>query len=185
MIIGVTGYATEGKDEVANVLVARWGFVKESWAAPIRRDLCILDPIVGSIRSRFKVRRWDVTYSEALDTCGYVEAKSMFPEFRRLMQVYGTDVHRTISEDYWIKRTLASFAPQANYVIPDVRFSNEAKAVDYLIRVVRPGVSPINDHPSDAGLAFPSVTHTVVNDGDLIQLADRVHELAQSLDGLS
>ena len=46
MIIGLSGYAQVGKDTVANYLVEKYGFVKVSFADPIREALYKLDPKV-------------------------------------------------------------------------------------------------------------------------------------------
>lgn len=166
MKIGICGYATAGKDEVANILATNHGFEKVSWADALRRDMWILNPIVAVAGSAV------ITYRDAINCNGYNEAKVRYPELRRLLQDYGTDVHRTVDEDYWIKRTLGSVT--GNTVFPDTRFPNEAEACDLVILVNRPGVGPVNGHASDAGLAFPYARITIDNDGTLEDLADKV-----------
>lgn len=162
MRIGITGWATSGKDEVANVLEREFGFMKVSWAHELRRDIEILNPIVSVTRP--------IRYADAVRKHGYVEAKVLFPELRRLLQVYGTDVHRTVDENYWIHRTLAKIPEGVSTVFPDTRFPNEAEEMDFVIGVRRPGVKAVNEHASDAGLAFPYVTAWIENSGTLEDL---------------
>jgi hypothetical protein len=157
-IIGVTGYAQSGKDTLAKILHELYGFGIVSWADALRRDLYILDPIINE--SGLKL-------STAMASSSYEQVKAAYPEFRRLLQVYGTEVHRSMNPNYWIERTYDSLIEGEVVVIPDVRFPNEAEACDILIRVDRPGVTAINGHSSDAGLAFDYATHLYVNDGTL------------------
>jgi hypothetical protein len=162
MLIGVTGYAQSGKDTAAQVMRDEYGFRIVSWADALRRDIAVLDPIIAPNGTRLS----DVGYMS------YEQLKRDFPEYRRLLQVYGTDVHRTIDSDYWLKRTMQSIEEGENVVIPDVRFPNEAQVVDHLLLVSRKGVGPVNDHPSDQGLAFPYADAEVYNNWTL----ERFHE---------
>lgn len=170
MRIGITGFATSGKDEVANVLERDLGFVKVSWADALRRDIEILNPIVSSLG----LEAPPIRYCDAIQRHGYVEAKKLFPELRRLLQVYGTDVHRSLDEGYWVGRTLDSVPDGVDAVFPDTRFLNEAQRMDFVIGVRRPGVQPVNEHASDAGLAFPCVDVWIDNDGTLEDLREKV-----------
>lgn len=184
MILGICGFATVGKDAVADIIVQEFGATKVSWADPLRRDIWTLNPIVAfeerEIESwtedgwRYDTTIHLVTYREAIERYGYNEAKARYPELRRLLQVYGTDVHRVIDPDYWVNRTMASLDPDKLYVVPDVRFPNEAAVCHQLILVSRPGIGSINGHASDAGLAFPYATASIDNDGTLGDLAAKV-----------
>ena len=184
MLIGVTGYATAGKDAVADVILRHTDASKVSWADPLRRDIWTLNPI-AAIRKQFDyvdgvpLDPVPTTYQQAIEWHGYTEAKAKYPELRRLLQVYGTDVHREIDPDYWVNRTLSTLEPGKTYVVPDVRFPNEAAVCDHLILVIRPGVSSVNGHASDAGLAFPFSTAEIINDGTLEDLEDKVMNLVQ------
>jgi len=64
---------------------------------------------------------------------------------------------------------------QENWVITDVRFSNEASAIKkyddaQLWRVERPGVGAINDHVSESQLANFDVDQTILNSGSVEDL---------------
>ena len=81
---------------------------------------------------------------------------------RDLLQKLGTECMRTgLHTNTWVNALFADYNPDEdgyypNYVITDTRFDNEAKAIKdkegIIIRVERPGVSPINAHPSETGL---------------------------------
>lgn len=183
MIIGITGVATAGKDSVADAIVELFtNFVKRGWADALRRDMWILNPIVA-VEETFDYvdgvprKSQPVTYQQAVERYGYNEAKAKYPEVRRLLQVYGTDVHRSANENFWIDRTFDTFEPFVNYVLADTRFPNEAAACDKLILVTRPGVVAVNGHVSDAGLVFDLADVTIVNDGDLDDLRKKVWPL--------
>ncbi len=62
-----------------------------------------------------------------------------------------------------------------NWVITDVRFPNEAQAIKekggYVIRIDRPGVKPINDHPSETSLDTWKFDYKIDNVSDIVSLA--------------
>ena len=68
-----------------------------------------------------------------------------------------------------------------NWIITDVRFPNEAKAVKdkdgIMIRVDRPGVSPINNHPSETSLDQWKFDYKLVNNSDIFTLKDSVKQI--------
>ena len=144
IVIGLTGLARAGKDSVADILVRDHGFVKMSFAAPLKRMTRNLNPIVG-----FE--------SSGCDECDYedCEANSLVPvylqdlydrgmtedemkasefgeEVRRLWQRFGTDTMRAEQDDYWIqaaKRDLMMMTEGARVVFTDCRFPNEAEMI--------------------------------------------------------
>lgn len=149
-VIGLTGYAGAGKSTVAEYLVNAHGFTRVSFAAPLKRMLRTLDPFVSS---SFDDQCYRVT--EILDTHGETEAKVLFPEYRRLLQVLGTDCIRAVDEDFWVNAALKQMDnPEGKYVFDDVRFPNEAKVIQELTPnglwyVERPGVHAANAHASE------------------------------------
>ena len=84
-----------------------------------------------------------------IEEMGYEEAKKRYPEYRELLQRMGTEVGRELyGENFWVDRVLSQiktyehideavtnfggevvYDGRANYVITDVRFPNEANAV--------------------------------------------------------
>ncbi len=65
-----------------------------------------------------------------------------------------------------------------NWIITDTRFPNEAQAIKdadgIIIRVTRPGIGPVNDHPSETGLNQWKFDYEIQNDGTLENLINSV-----------
>lgn len=170
MRIGISGYATSGKDEVASVLVEHFGFVRVNMSDALVRDLLLLDPMIETYRGQAS------RLSDLLSVYTYDDAKARFPDLRRMLQIYGTDVWRSVDPDVWVRRAERSAAGFDRVVTTGIRFENELYGIDRLIHVVRPGVGPVNAHVSDSGIeaVISRSDATVVNDGSLEQLRDRV-----------
>jgi hypothetical protein len=153
-LVGITGYAQHGKDSLANLFVAD-GWTKLAFADQLRKALYVLNPWVSLGEVEPAVTR---RYASLIDELGYEATKAM-PEARRLLQVMGTEVVRDIiGEDAWVKalgKRIVDHGP-GQFVIPDVRFPNEAAFIrqhlGYLVFVDRPdfdnGIA--KDHPSEA-----------------------------------
>jgi len=179
MIIGVSGYAQAGKDTFADILVAHYGFKKISFADKLRECLAALNPVVD-VEGKYSRPPHLMRYNEAIAHYGYPVAKSLFPEIRVLLQRFGTEVGRDLlGNDVWVEAFLESinYDLNQNIVIPDVRFKNEAEMITYyrghVVRVVRPDVFRINDHPSeDQDFKVDTIIH---NDGNIDDLVTTTH----------
>lgn len=171
MIIGLCGYTGVGKDEVAKILVSELGFVRIAFADAMRNDLYKLNPYVGVIH-----RLQDI-----VDFMGWDEAKRKYPEIRRLLMVYGTEIGRDgFGKDVWISRALRNVSGVSSLVLTDVRFDNEVRTIQAyygrLIHVTRPGHGPINNHASEQ-LDYATVADaTIDNSGTLDDLRTKVLE---------
>lgn len=68
-----------------------------------------------------------------------------------------------------------------NWIITDCRFPNEAQAVKdkggIIIRIDRPGVNPINDHPSETGLDNWKFDYKIANLSDIYTLKETVRDI--------
>lgn len=176
MRIGFCGYATAGKDVAAQALVDERGFTKVNMSDALLRDMLILDPmIVGGHR-----------LSTVLKAYSYDEAKDLFPEFRELLQRYGTDVWRTVDENVWVRRAIRTIREKnlTKVVTTGIRFPNEMTGIDFLVAVTRPGVGPVNDHVSDQGLE-ELIQHAhlhLVNDGSVEDLGAKMLKAYDGLD---
>lgn len=125
IVVGLTGRAGAGKSEVANHLVTEHGFTKLSFAGPLKQMLRTLDPYLGAVMGS-PIRLSDA--KDYFDT--EQEIKEHLPEYRRLLQVLGTDCIRAVDEGFWVRAALAQLTDRdGRYVFDDVRFPNEAKAV--------------------------------------------------------
>lgn len=164
MIIGLSGYAQVGKDTVANYLVEHYGFVKVSFADPIREALYKLDP---------KIRVDElagVSLANAVDHMGWEETKRLSSDARELLQRLGTEVGREMfGKDFWVNQGLLRAKEHDNVVFADTRFVNEAEAIrehgGQVWRIHKDGHGPVNGHPSEVALDdFPFDGILVNND---------------------
>jgi hypothetical protein len=129
MIIGLVGFIGAGKGTVADLLVDRHDFVKESYANSVK-DACAT--IFGWNRSMLEgdtpgSRAWreqpDKWWSEKF-------GHEFSP--RLALQLMGTEAGRDVFHpDLWVHTTMrrCENAPYHNYVIADVRFPNEINAI--------------------------------------------------------
>lgn len=127
VIIGMSGYATSGKDACGLILCEHYGFERVSFADALKAEAIDLG--------------WDGTKSES---------------GRRFLQQLG-ERRRKESPTYWIRKALDAIdtcGPRV--VITDVRYKNELQMIrdrgGVLWRVVRNGVGPANDHISERDL---------------------------------
>ena len=148
-IIGLTGYAQSGKDTIAQQFVRNLGYERIGFADSLKSILYALNPRVELFNDDF-IGHWHI--KNIVDDKGWDEAKKE-PEIRQLLQRLGTEGGRVaLGEDIWVK-TLFNSPHGARIVISDVRFENEANEIrrrgGKVIRIIRPGVGPVNDHASD------------------------------------
>jgi len=173
-IIGITGKARSGKDTLAEYLVEHHGFLKLSFAEPIRR-------FVSDITGHSVEDLADGPLKE--ENLGWIDTTP-----RRLMQTVGTEWGRQmVDPDLWLKvahRRIrdARRAGVPGIVISDVRFNNEAEFVrrwdGEVIRIERPGVEAVAAHASEAGVSDDLVDLTIVNDRERRYLALWAADLA-------
>jgi hypothetical protein len=174
--VGITGYATAGKDEIADVLVEEYGFVKIGMSDALNNYLRILNPVVAADAPSL------LRYSDAIATHGYVEAKARYPEVRRLLQVMGTEIGRAIDSDMWVKELNKLASNHQRVVTTGIRFPNEYTDLTCLIAVERPGVGPLNDHPSEnIDDIIDQADYFFNNDGTVDLLRENVRSLAPSI----
>lgn len=171
-VLGITGFAGSGKSTVATYLVERHGFTRLSFAAPLKKMLRTLNPVIGNPPA---FAGWDTyePYFYLNDLFDLVERtlradglpieraeneikeSSWGPEYRRLLQVLGTDCLRAVDQDFWVKAAVAQMTdPEGKYVFDDVRFPNEAEVIKGFNRVglwnvVRPSFEAANGHASE------------------------------------
>jgi hypothetical protein len=115
---------------------------------------------------------------------------------RDFLQKLGTDALRNgLHHNVWVNALMADYTPEwttdegrhnpvqefPNWIITDVRFPNEAKAIKdrggIIIRIERPGVKPINDHPSEIGLDDWNFDYKIANASDIFALAETVRSI--------
>jgi hypothetical protein len=141
VIVGLVGFIGAGKGSVADLLVERHGFIKESFANSVKDAVSV---VFGWDRALLEgdtpeSRAWreqnDKFWSEKL-------GKALSP--RLALQLMGTEAGRDVFHpDLWVHTVLNRCAKNSNnnYVIADVRFPNEIKSIreagGIIIRVKR------------------------------------------------
>lgn len=171
MIIGLSGYAQSGKDEVAKVLVEDYGYKRVAFADKIRELLLETNPL---IKDGFRVE-------SVVSAYGWDQAKVLFPEIRSLLQNLGVGARNTFGELFWVHHALHQVHFEENWVITDVRFINEADTIKkfdnaQLWRVKRPGVEAVNPHISERDMDGYQVDKILTNGGTLDELRELVHK---------
>lgn len=150
-VLGLSGWARSGKDTIADNLVENHGYIKVSFAAPMKEAMYRLNP-------RITVNEMTNTALRvAVDVYGWEGLKERSPDIRGLLQRFGTEVGREMfGEDFWVDYALSNIPDGSKAVISDVRYPNEANAIRALggkvYRVERNGVLPANEHPSETAL---------------------------------
>ena len=182
IIVGITGYARSGKDTAARALTGELGFKKIAFADSLKRDLMVLDPYIDNAGTRlsFAYNYWEMSLEDI---------KENFPEWRRLMQIYGTEVWRAVDPHIWVTRTTTAINKDwvenatAGYVIPDLRFENERRLInfDLVVRIDRPGIGPLNDHASETYVGEMDVDFVLVNDGTEVELHQQMLDALNSV----
>ena len=139
MIIGLVGFIGSGKGTVADLLVSNHGFIKESFANSVKDAVSV---VFGWDRSLLE--------GDTVDSRAWREQPDEFwsrklgKEFspRLALQLMGTEAGRNVFHtDLWVHTVERRCIPNRNYVIADVRFPNEIKAIQEMggkvIRVKR------------------------------------------------
>lgn len=196
MIIGFTGKKQSGKDTAASHLVDK-GWKRIAFADPMRWCLEALDPIV-ELGMVFGAKEDDnphyqYTYNGLVTASGYDTAKETCPEFRRLLQVFGTEVGRNILGEYlgniWLQiarqRIFGEQLEGNHVVITDVRFDDEAEMIRDLgglvIEIQRGEADKAKDsHVSEKGVSRHLIDHTIQNNDSIDHLRQWVARLVKN-----
>ncbi|WP_346927659.1 hypothetical protein, partial [uncultured Arthrobacter sp.] len=98
-VIGLSGFAGSGKSTVANYLVEEHGFTRLSFAAPLKKMLRTLNPAIKCEGSSDHVPlRYLLDIYEGDELA--IKASDYGKDYRRLLQVLGTDCIRSEDEDF-------------------------------------------------------------------------------------
>ncbi len=178
-ILGISGWARNGKDTIADHLIAEYGYERVSFAAPMKDALYKLNPkiTIDGVMG--------VPLVVGVDVYGWDGLKEHGPEIRELLQRFGTEVGREMwGEDFWVNAAIDSIEDGSKMVVSDVRYPNEANAIKKLggevWRVVRPGYGAANDHPSEHALNDYEFDRVLDNDGSVPLLYDVVDSVLNS-----
>ena len=198
MIIGICGLIGSGKGTVADVLVDEHGFQKISFADKLKDAVSVLfdwdrEMLEGETsESRFWREQEDTFWSKET-------GRKITP--RLVLQEFGTDCMRNgFFDGVWVSFVKKKIIdnPDTNFVIPDVRFTNEAdilKGMNGKVWCVKRGpdplwfrqyvdldIEPTDVHPSEWRWAKVSFDHNIYNEGTIEDLKSQVQgRLASTL----
>jgi dephospho-CoA kinase len=166
ILAGITGKAGAGKDTVADYLVREHGFLKLSFAGPLKEMLEVagLPEPTDRAAKELLIEGFSFTWREAA-------------------QRLGTEWGRGLDPEIWVKvmemKLQSMRIPRV--VFSDVRFENEAamirrlggKVLHVTGRAAELGANA--RHASEAGIAFRAGDHVIVNDSTIEALFLQLH----------
>lgn len=133
MLVGLVGPARSGKDEVAKILVNHLRYERLAFADAIRGVAEDLNPFIEDTGMVLR----DILGNETWE-----EAKNRYPDVRAFLQRLGVAI-RVYDPEFWVRVVTEQVYPGNNYVVTDVRFPNEIKAIEneggFVYRVNRDG----------------------------------------------
>jgi len=174
MLFAICGHKRHGKDSIADVLVAHFGFRKDQFARPMKEACSAIFGWSAEYIENEKETidpRWGISPRQALMLLGTEWGQYMlsgeFPEFKRIT-----------GRKLWARRTLDLYNPSENLVISDMRFPHEAEEVrergGKIIRVIRPTFPTDLSHESEKAVGDIQADIYVCNGGTLQDLRDGV-----------
>lgn len=191
MVIGFCGRMRSGKTELANICEAH-GYEKLSFALPLKHLSCkLLGMTMDELNENKNAGTTvDVSFTEAF--CREISEFTSLPptdvekiacgrktsQIRDFLQFLGTDIIRACDNDWHVKRVMEMIEPGKDYVIDDVRFTNELQALRKagadLWFIIRPQIDVMSSHPSETSIkwqdCFPNI---ILNTGTLSYLKFR------------
>tara|TARA_B100000900_G_scaffold411094_1_gene430105 strand:- start:5169 stop:5762 length:594 start_codon:yes stop_codon:yes gene_type:complete len=197
MIIGICGLIGSGKGSVADILVQEHNYIKLSFADKLKDGVA---SVFGWDRQMLEgdnaeSRKW----REQKDEFWTQETGNEITP-RLVLQLFGTDCMRNgFYDGIWVSLVKQELQknPEQNYVIPDVRFENEAKMIRSLggkICQVRRGPDPLwfrlykdlgqepaDVHKSEWAWANVQMDYVLANDSTLEDLKSLVRDHLASI----
>ena len=190
MIIGICGLIGSGKDSVADILVQEKNFKKISFADKLKDGVAT---VFGWDRSMLEgntsnSRDWR---EEKDDFWSAELGKDISP--RLVLQLFGTECMRQgFYDGIWVSLVKKHIIdnPKQNFVIPDVRFPNEANMIKSIhgevwrmrrgpdpvwFRMYQDlGIEPTEVHESEWAWANTNFNKILDNNGTLLELRSQV-----------
>lgn len=201
-LIGISGKVGSGKDTIGEIIqklcLTNKGpqFEIKKFAGKLKQTASLLTgiPIEKFEDQEFKktilgsewgkpTKQNPLNAIEPFKDITFVEMMSV----RDLLQKLGTEAMRNgLHENVWVNALFADYTEDKQWVITDVRFPNEFKAIKekggIVIRVNRPGHGNsmkelAEAHPSETALDGHDFDYVIENDGNLEKLISKVKEI--------
>ena len=192
MIIGICGLIGSGKDTIAEYLIKEHNYIKLSFADKLKDSVATMfdwdrELLDGKTNES---RQW----RESIDKYWTNETgEEITPRY--VLQLFGTECMRDgFYDGIWVSLTKKKILdnPDKNFVIPDVRFPNEAKMIygingqvwrvkrgqdpDWFSEYQSLGVEPKDVHPSEWAWANTKFTCILENNSTIESLKSQVQD---------
>jgi hypothetical protein len=193
MIVGITGLMGSGKGTVSDILVENYNFTKISFADSLKDAVSVMfgwsrDLLEGdTVESRVWREQPDLFWSREME-------RTITP--RIVLQLIGTDALRNnFFDGIWtsiVKKQILENT-NSNWVIPDVRFTNEIKMIkdlggqlwrikrgddpDWFEIYRKTGIEPLDVHPSEWRWALTEFDQVIENNESLDILTRKIKNL--------
>ncbi len=181
MIIGICGPKGTGKDTTARRLI---GAIRNGGGPTCANITWFADPLyhMVSLLTLVPVEQLrDQSYKEVIWTAETAPIPTLVGSCpRELLKDLGMWVRDEVHADHWAQHLFGRTAKFPGWwLVPDLRFVNEAKVCDVRIEVRREGIDYAGDHPSERRLPEELIDYTVVltPDMDYGALAERIMAL--------
>lgn len=169
------GYSRAGKDTAAEALTKTFGHQPINLGSVVTDLLLELDPLMPVYDTHMRV-------SEALSTLGYERTKEIVPEFVKLIQGLCVAT-RDVDPEFLAKaafRKIRKMRPRGTERVVLTGTRHPAEPAYFRQRgalsiwISRPGLAPRNGHRAETCATPGDYDLTIVNDGTIEQLHDKV-----------
>lgn len=169
MLIGISGLAGSGKSTVAKYLVEEYGFTEVSFAAILKNMLATMGLPEPSNRNdkEKNVEGFDFSWRHAAQCLG---------------DEYG---RKCLDQNIWVKMTMRNLEEGKDYVFSDIRYDNEASAIECKgginIKLEGRSVDLGNcaKHASEAGISEHLIHYTFNNSGGIDYMKSWIDDLVR------
>lgn len=127
-IVGIAGKKRSGKDTLCSMMQTYHPYQQIAFAGALYNCMLAMDPWV---RAEPGFQRLSALHEEF----GYEACKDMFPDVREYMKKLGTEgVREHIGPTTWLDVVVRKIkaSPTTSFIVTDVRFDNEAQAIQEL-----------------------------------------------------
>jgi hypothetical protein len=167
IIIGIAGKMHSGKDTLCDII----------------RNECAVKTVRIAFADALKLEVARATGT----TVDYINIHK--PQFRTVLQWWGSDFRRKDDVDYWIKQTWQAIVNLPDdvqlVIIPDVRFKNEAEAIKKvggLVFNIKRNTNMHSTHISECDLNdYTQYDETIDNNSTILSLTQKAHTIIDKL----
>ena len=184
-IIAFAGRLNSGKTELAKIC-EDFGYKRLYFALPLKQLCAKLIGVTIDEMNKLKRDETEINLELNSEACKLISKETLIPyhlvaekclkrpliDVREVLQFIGTDLIREYDPDWHVNKVIEMIKPDEKYVIDDVRFRNEYKALMKLGAVtwfiVRPDIKQLSNHVSETQLRWQDFHNKVIlNNGSL------------------